>query len=66
MIAEKKKFGDRSDPMETTLQRSYRPAEIGLSAIVVAAIATIVEGGFHMIATITELVFSSNRMETGL
>ena len=51
--------------METTLQRSWRPAEIGLSAIVVAAIATIVENGFHMIATIA-VFFFSDRMETGL
>ena len=52
--------------METTLQRSWRPAEIGLSAIVVAAIATIVENGFHMIATIAVFFFFSDRMETGL
>ena len=58
LIAErKKKFGDRSDHIKTTLQRSWQPAQIGLSAIVVAAIATIVENSFHMIATIAVFFF---------
>ena len=66
LIAErKKKFGDRSDHIKTTLQRSWQPAQIGLSAIVVAAIATIVENSFDMIATIA-VFFFSDRMETGL
>ena len=63
-IAEKKKF---SDHMETTLQRSQRPATIYItfyiSATVVAAIAGEWLRMIAMIAAIAEVFFSEDRSD---
>ena len=67
MIAEKK-FSDGRDHLETTFQRSQRPtiAEIELflsQRSLSLRLLRSLESGFHMIPTIAELVFLSDRSD---
>ena len=62
-IAEKKKFSDRSDHMETTFQRSQSEIDLFLSqrSLSLRSLRSL-ESGFHMIAmiaAIAELFFSA-------